>query len=520
MNIILIVTDQERRFHDLPQGFPFDRELPNRKRLMKMGTSFRNAFCASNPCTPNRGVLYTGKHFQETGIYQNWSDIRPETPTIGNYASQQGYYCAYKGKWHLTTKYSADTRGIDVAKALNSDIDTDMTNTERTNPELWLKPWGFSEWNVKESGDRWGSAQEGNKFDHIYAQESIEWLNENQKQKFMLCINFIQPHDIMYFDAGINESQNDSRIESPFTSYTEKPFMCEPDDPIYRKKFNLLPKTLHSHDSDKDKSNQLPKPAYYYKKISDQIYGKLTTDKEFSRYLDYYLNCLRENDILLGKILDCIEANKYFDRNTIIIFTSDHGEMGGEHGLRQKGSIIYKENIGVPLVFAGTNIPSGIVTDAVVSTVDIAPTILSFMNNRCIYNFVGHDFSKFIMNNCRGDSPRQHSGALFQYVMGIPHRIRPFCQGIITERYSFSRHFTTEDEKYKIPLNIDDLFTDYYVTVYDKLNDPDELVNLANDIERNYNIIDMLNTKLNMLIVAETDKNREKKEFRFLMSRL
>lgn len=495
MNIILIVTDQERRFADLPDGFQFDIELPNRKRLIDMGTNFTNAFCASNPCTPNRGVLYTGKHFQETGIKQNWSDIKSGTPTIGNVLSSKGYYCAYKGKWHLSSRLSSDPRGFEVAKSINPDIsDQDRPDGKPVN---WLKKFGFNDWN--KDGDRWGIAQEGHNYDKICADEAVEWLRSNTHKKFMLCVNFIQPHDIMYFDA-MGEQQA-TRIDSPFTAYSDNPFMSEPDTEIYKKKFGLLPKTLHAHDSSE---NKLPKPAHYYKKITEQIFGKMTTDNEYSRNLDYYLNCLRENDILLGNILDCYDELNY-NMNTIIIFTSDHGEMCGEHGLRQKGSLIYKENIGVPLVIAGCGVPCKVTSDAVISTVDIAPTIVGFTGNK--HNFVGHDFSRFIKNRKPNKiAPRDETGALFQYMMGIPHHIKPFSQGILTKRFSFSRHYTTQNGEYKIPNSVEELIKDNYVTIYDRYSDPDELHNLADNIEKYYYLIDNLNKKLNHLLETETNK--------------
>jgi arylsulfatase len=107
-NILFILTDQERHFRpgELPVGF----RLPAHERLAARGTTFVNHRINSCVCTPSRSVLYTGKHIQQTRMFDNtnfpWIEsMSPDVRTVGHLLREAGYYTAYKGKWHLTKEF-------------------------------------------------------------------------------------------------------------------------------------------------------------------------------------------------------------------------------------------------------------------------------------------------------------------------------------------------------------------------------------------------------------------------------
>ena len=107
-NIVFILTDQERFFRpgELPDGY----SLPAHERLMQRGTVFTNHTINSCVCTPSRSVLYTGKHIQQTGMFDNtnfpWiQSMSTDLRTVGDMLLEAGYYTAYKGKWHLTKEF-------------------------------------------------------------------------------------------------------------------------------------------------------------------------------------------------------------------------------------------------------------------------------------------------------------------------------------------------------------------------------------------------------------------------------
>jgi arylsulfatase len=107
-NILFILTDQERFFRpgELPSGY----ELPAHAKLAKRGTTFVNHRIASCVCTSSRSVIYTGRHIQQTRMFDNtnfpWiSSMSTEVPTLGHMLRAAGYTTAYKGKWHLTKEF-------------------------------------------------------------------------------------------------------------------------------------------------------------------------------------------------------------------------------------------------------------------------------------------------------------------------------------------------------------------------------------------------------------------------------
>ncbi|MBB3176947.1 sulfatase-like hydrolase/transferase [Variovorax sp. Sphag1AA] len=107
-NVLFILTDQERHFRpgELPRGY----RLPGHERLLRSGTLFENHRINSCVCTSSRSVLYTGRHIQQTKMFDNtnfpWiGSLSPDIRTVGHMLRDAGYYTAYKGKWHLTKEF-------------------------------------------------------------------------------------------------------------------------------------------------------------------------------------------------------------------------------------------------------------------------------------------------------------------------------------------------------------------------------------------------------------------------------
>ena len=122
-HIVLIVTDQELPWDRLPVTFPMSA-LPNRCRLLASSASFRNFVTATSPCTPSRATLYTGRHFQSTGMYDNTRSLGGAAATVGHRLRRVGYETCYVGKFHLDealfSKYERDATKNDP-RLLDSD---------------------------------------------------------------------------------------------------------------------------------------------------------------------------------------------------------------------------------------------------------------------------------------------------------------------------------------------------------------------------------------------------------------
>jgi arylsulfatase len=185
-NILLITTDEERFSLPRPDGF----SLPARERLAARGVSFAGYYAASAMCSSSRSVIYTGQHLPITQIYDNdnMPYVRPLDPqlgTLGTMLRQEGYFCTYKGKWHLSNAYQDPAHPV-------STTDT-------------LEPYGFSEWN--DWGDIDGGAWAGLKVDPVIAGQAAHWLRNRAPSvatdtPWFMAVNFVNPHDIMSFDYG------------------------------------------------------------------------------------------------------------------------------------------------------------------------------------------------------------------------------------------------------------------------------------------------------------------------------
>lgn len=529
-NILLIVTDQEYAH----QALPVDLTLPNRERLRARGMTFNNQQVTTTVCTPSRSVMWTGQHTPFTRMFDNtnfaWiEDMRadPETlPTIGHMLRDQGYYTAYKGKWHESEFADSNTKDA-------------------------MEPFGFSDY--QEWGDVQGMPLDGLKKDPKTAAEAEDWLNNRapviaSNQPWFLAVNFVNPHDVMYFDTDDEEMV---QVQGMF------PIFGSPDTPLYQQQW---PTTLPASFFD-DLSDQ-PTAVRSYKAFSDGAYGQIPMKRRdmWHNHVNYYLNCMLDVDRHIGTVLDALEENGQAE-NTIIIFTSDHGEMGGAHHLRQKGSVAFKETVNVPMIIVDPRLPGGERTEAVGSHLDLVPTILAIAGLSTEerlhrYPFLkGHDLSGVIVDpgsdGPRGSSKNPGQGALYTYDMiatidaqwlqgnapllmdtaaaaagvefhrgteaflmvldqiGTPDmEKREVFRGVFDGRYKLVRYFGLGH--YNLPESVDELLANNDVALYDLQKDPEEMNNLANpdSVDYGQELLAKMNTKLNALIEAEIGEDK------------
>jgi arylsulfatase len=388
------------------------------------------------------------------------------------------------------------------------------------------------------------------------ADEAVDWLSNRapeiaDSQPWFLAVNFINPHDVMYFDTDDEEMV---QVRGMF------PIFAAPDTPLYRQQW---PTTLPASFFD-DLSNH-PQAVRNYKVMSDGTYGRIPMERRdmWHNHVNYYLNCLSDVDRHIGTVLDAIEENGQ-ESDTIIIFTSDHGEMGGAHHLRQKGSVAFRETVNVPLIIADPRQPGAARTNAVGSHLDLVPTILAMAGlseeeQRERYPFLkGHDLSGLVVDPAssgpRGGANKPGKGALYTYDMiatvdaqwlqrnaplfldsaaaeaGLEfHRGKEFLarldefekpdldkremfRGIFDGRYKLIRYFGLAH--YNLPQSVEELLTNNDVALYDLQNDPEEMNNLADPENPSYDeeLLASINDKLNALILDEIGDDRGMRE--------
>jgi len=522
-NILFILTDQEYAH----QALPMDVSLPSRERLRARGTTFENHQATTSVCTPSRSVIWTGQHAPLTGMFDNtnfaWiDDMRADQqslPTIGHLLRDLGYYTAYKGKWH-------------------------ESELPETNTKDAMEPYGFSDY--QDCGDAVGAPRDGLNKDPMIAADAVDWLKERAPeitQPWFLAVNFVNPHDIMFFDTDDEEMV---QVRGMF------PIFGVPDEPLYSQEWpTALPGSFF------DDLTQQPTAVQNYKLQCDKMYGRIPMDRRdmWHNHINYYINCLRDVDRHIGTVLDALEESNQAE-NTIIIFTSDHGEMAGAHHLRQKGSVPFKETLNVPLIIVDPRHPGGLRTEAVGSHLDLVPTTLAFAGlteEECQkrYPFLkGHDLSGVLENSKaegpRGSSNKPGKGCLYTYDMiatidaewlnrnaprlidqaaqaaglefhrgveeframldeiGTPNlENRGLFRGVFDGRFKLIRYFALGH--FQLPQSVADLQANNDVALYDLQTDPEEMNNLANPKNPAYNeeLLATMNDKLNYLIEAE-----------------
>ena len=489
-NILFIVTDQEHFFKDYPTGSSYRA----RQLLAERGTTFEKHYACSNMSTSSRSTMFTGTHIPETGMIDNtdfpWQDAMSDAlVTIGDRMREAGYYTALKGKWHMA----------DSTIQGGGELDT-------------LEGYGFADGG---GTDYVGSTWQGHEKDPVIVSEAMEWLSGKGKElnaagtPFFLAVTLIDPHDIMDYDI--------TGYQSPTLHLAGKP-----DHPLYDKTYpDPVPATWDFDITAPD----VPEALKMYYDNWGLIAGNLTTLELWQDYQDYYFNCIQDSDDNMKKLLDHLDANGMMD-DTIIVFTADHGEMHGSHGLKGKGGFIYENDIHIPLIIVHPDYEGGRTVAAVTSNVDLAAT---FVDMAGLTPEEKAEISKGLRGNSLvplldGSRASVRDGALFCYEMlsmstrleglnadGAPDYKTAFAKGmgrgmargIITEGHKFIRYF--KPMEFNRPTTLDALFASNDVQVFDLAADPEETRDLASEADREANaaLIMRLNGMLERLIDAE-----------------
>lgn len=532
-NILLIVTDQQRAHQDLPSAVA----LPGHERLLQSAASLGNFHVNTTPCSPSRSVLFTGQHTQQTLITSNlglppFRELSPQLPTLGHMLREQGYHTAYKGKWHLSHIEHS------------SNLTYGMIEPTRDA----LLPYGFADYNL--NGDPHGSLMAGFIYDKVTASDSVAWLHEHRsdEQPWFLAVNFVNPHDIMFYSSGVKQDQ--SRLRRNFGG----PISPGPSTGLYEKHWDLpLPRSFYAEDL-----SRKPWVQRADVELCNNIYGHLDPKDEqaWQGLQSYYLNCVRDVDQSIEQVLQALESSGLAD-DTIVILTADHGEMAGAHQLRQKGPHMYKENTRVNFIVRHPDVRQGFHSEALGSTVDIVPTVLELAGLDAAaqaerYPQLAGVSLAASLGGADKRSERDRRGHLYDYgvvmyldpefiaaVIRNQDQVTPWAvlreslarlqlgpsmsnralfRGIHDGRYKFARYFAADD--HHTPLDFDSLLARNDLELYDTQADPDELHNLAADPQAQRALIERLNGRLNELVAQEVgiDDGREHPGPRFLYS--
>jgi arylsulfatase len=467
-NILLVLTDQERQRSWIPPHL----ELPQRKRLLDAGIEFTNFYTNSVPCSPSRACLFTGQYIAQHGVTENvlspnHTELSTAVPTLGSILRGAGYRTSYVGKWHLSHSRTPD-----------------------------MEAYGFSDWT---GDDRLYMGLSGTalEFDPDIAGQATRWLADKaaaSTDPWFLTVALVNPHDVMWFPIDQPWYQQQHREEVEGVKDFLRAGAWRGDDPIppfpfdYDEVFDELPANFDD--------DLFTKPDVHRSWLDEQngtYYGSVTRDdtRTWLRMLDYYWWQHQQSDRNLGLILDALDATGQGD-DTVVIFTSDHGEMCGSHGLRSKGPFIYEENMNVPLYVVAPGVTSaGAVTGALATHVDLAATVVALggAGGRADASGIrGHDLSPILAD----PTSVVRDEVLFCQDMawyGATVHTRYAIRGYFDGRVKYGRYYGVggSHDQYGEPaqqakrVGADAPFEDQDHELYDLAEDPFELANLAND---------------------------------------
>ena len=398
-NILLLITDQQRT----PMHWPEDegwaeRLTPADAELARTGVTFTNAICASAMCSPSRASLLTGRwparHGVELTLTQGGAKIRPEnapatirlaiaavlrgeigpieaikvifrsavrrpdagkdereldpgTPNLARILARAGYRTVLKGKWHLTHPVRGGEWSPEDAERLASEFGL----------EGWVPPDAGE--NIEPShfggGSFAGRSREG--YDEDFCRQVEEFLADPPPEPWALIASMVNPHDVLAYPSSFAEGG------------------YGPEDWADLHEVGL-PATV--------RENLKGKPTVHVVQRFGQtsFLGPVTGDDEQLDYCRFYAHLQRLVDEKVGRIVDALgdpEDPDSLRSKTVVVRTSDHGEMGMAHGgLRQKTFNAYDETIRVPLVFSNPRLfTEAAESDRPVSLCDVLPTIAS-----------------------------------------------------------------------------------------------------------------------------------------------
>ena len=348
-NNVLVIQTDEHHFKTLGCYGGRIVETPNIDWIAKHGAIATSFYATTPVCSPSRGALISGRYPQNTPVTNNNILLGDHVVTFAEVLRRKGYKTGYAGKWHLDGLGKPQWAPI---RKFGFDDNRYMFNRGH-----WKK------FEITNDGPRVAAIKRGKPFYGVenadkesfstdwLANRTIDFINTNKAKPFCYMVSFPDPH-------------------GPNT--VRKPY-----DTMYKDVNVPIPVSVNKPRS------QTPRWA-----AGDP---KITADTVRLLMPKYYgmIKCLDDN---IGRILDTLRKNGQID-NTIIVFTSDHGDLCGEHGRLNKG-VPYEGSARIPFLFhCPGKIPAGTIVNQALSCVDFVPTLFALTGDKLPKGVDGRDAS-------------------------------------------------------------------------------------------------------------------------------
>ncbi len=356
-NLLIIQTD-EHNFRTLGCYGGTTVKTPHIDWLAEHGAKCTSFYATTPVCSPSRASLLTGLYPQKTPVVNNNIPMSDKVTTFAQILQRQGYSTGYAGKWHLD---GSAKPGWAPKRKFGFDDNRYMFNRGHWKKfEITAKgPRVAARKNGKPTYGVDGADEQSFATDWL-TDRTIDFIRTNKDKPFCYMLSIPDPH-------GPNT------VRAPY-------------DTMFANTKVPIPPTLTK------KLEQTPAWARITNKLSPKIIARIMGP--------YYgmVKCIDDN---LGRIYAELRKQGLMER-TIIVFTSDHGDLCGEHGRLNKG-IPYEASARIPfLIYAPGKVKGGVVIDEALSCVDFLPTVMTLMEVKHDVKVDGRDFTQLLTGEKQG----------------------------------------------------------------------------------------------------------------------
>ncbi|MHA1913360.1 MAG: sulfatase family protein [Promethearchaeota archaeon] len=467
MNVLFIITDQHRADHMSCAGNSI-LKTPHLDKLASEGVRFTSAYVTNPICMPNRASIFTGLYPNMHGIRTAGMNLPESTPTFTETLRENGYHTAEIGKIHLNWT----VRRFDKNATSNETAHFWIGKDDK--PPLPLPYYGFEEVDlIVGHGDICG----GHYMDWLKEKgpEYIPIIRKKAKTFFGNPTYRTEVPEELYPTSYITERSIAFLERYSNGDYGENPFFLnisypDPHHPVCPpgKYFDMYKSEDMELPSSFNDIENVKKHPFLGKSLDNPFVRgmvlRTTNEKEAKDFMAATYGSVAMIDNSIGQILTTLEKLNLAD-NTMVIYTSDHGDLMGDHGMLLKGPCPYNGILNVPFIWKVPGVTKPAITDSLASSIDISKTILNLLN-----------IPKEVQ-------PPDIQGKDLTPILTDPlEKVRDFCLVEHDEEIEMLkvntrlRHFITKDYKLTVYNRLPG-----YGDLFDRKKDPHELNNLWYD---------------------------------------
>jgi arylsulfatase A-like enzyme len=340
-NVLFMISDDQAAGTLSCAGHPL-LSTPSLDRLAASGVRFANAFTTSSICSASRASFLTGHYARSHGVLHNRDQLRGHVRSFPHLFTRAGWDTAYVGKWHLGGRSVNSLRGFTHTCALP--VQGRYRDADFYRDGELIQTEGF--------------------VDDVTTDFAIEFLGRPREAPFLLYVGFKSAHRPRDPADRFDELFADATFEPPASVDHLPPF------PRRSEWSGMSREAGHRVEDDA--------PAADWAADYGERPSLITFDEVRLESRRNYLRLIAGVDENVGRLLDALDALELAE-TTIVVFTSDHGYMHGEHGLGGK-AVAYEESIRTPLLIRDPrNTKAGLVVNELAVNIDLAPTLLDLV---------------------------------------------------------------------------------------------------------------------------------------------